>query len=190
MHSVTFILTLLAACNAAPASKFSALDSGVETTMEWRGPITSDGADVTLTGTIQEVYKQVLERNPNYLTDFPPAEGTSLVARNRIWPVQCNPGGDFADVNRISEGIRYLRDLSGGNARCGVNGRSCARISCSWDAGISLCNDRNDHIDPSCRYLADYAEAIVNDCTRVPNRVKGQQFDTDNYNVLVKHNPC
>ena len=37
----------------------------------------------------------------------------------------------------ISQGIDYLNGLG----RCGVNPTSCVRLSCSWGAGIYLCND-------------------------------------------------
>jgi hypothetical protein len=93
--------------------------------------------------------------------------------------------------------IKYLRSLSG---RCGVNARSCARISCSWTDAVWLCNDNDHYIEPSCRYLADYAANIMNACQNVKGKgcrhsacsiggythlVNGQQFDTDNYNVIV-----
>jgi hypothetical protein len=91
--------------------------------------------------------------------------------------------------------IKYLKSLSG---NCGVNARSCARISCSWTDAIWLCNDNDYYIQPSCKYLADYAGNIIGKCQNVQQRgckscaiggynhyVNGQQFDTDHYNVIV-----
>jgi hypothetical protein len=93
--------------------------------------------------------------------------------------------------------IKYLRSLSG---RCGVKARSCVRISCSWTDAVWLCNDNDHFIEPSCKYLADYAANIMNACQDVKGQacrhstcsiggythyVNGQQFDSDNYNVIV-----
>ncbi|EHK99809.1 hypothetical protein M7I_4304 [Glarea lozoyensis 74030] len=95
-----------------------------------------------------------------------------------------------AKVDKIVDGIHYLQN----KARCGVNPRSCARISCSWDSAIFLCNDRNDFIQPSCAYLASYASDIINFCHQDVNgigiAVAGQEFDTENYNVLVRYSNC
>jgi hypothetical protein len=81
----------------------------------------------------------------------------------------------------------------------------CARISCSYGAAIWLCNDNTYPIWPSCRYLATYAEDILGTCADMylaPGskgwglfdqrdlRVNGQEFDTDNYNVIVGVDAC
>lgn len=48
-----------------------------------------------------------------------------------------------------------------------------------------------NHIDPSCAYLAGYAQDILDRCS-IPSRnaVKGQEFDTDQYNIIVKSDSC
>ncbi|EPE27412.1 hypothetical protein GLAREA_04203 [Glarea lozoyensis ATCC 20868] len=117
-----------------------------------------------------------------------------LNARNKSPPPLCNQniGNPWTptDVLYINNGITYLR----GKGSCGVNPRSCARISCSYQAAIFLCNDRNDFIAPSCAYLASYAQDIVNRCQFFSSfkkwQVAGQEFDTDNYNVVVRAAAC
>ncbi|KAH6666268.1 hypothetical protein B0J14DRAFT_705306 [Halenospora varia] len=72
------------------------------------------------------------------------------------------------------------------------------RIACSGYAGIFLCNDNNYPIEPNCGYLASYAQDILNTCDQwrfVPHwgtviSACGQEFDTDNYNVIVRYQEC
>lgn len=110
-------------------------------------------------------------------------------------------------MSTIEDGIYYLQHV---NALCNVGKRSCVRISCSYDAGIYLCNDVTlscffcpTHADweqnwydiaPSCVYIASYAQDLINSCPsrlwngkRWYDAVCGQEFDTDNYNVIVHY---
>jgi hypothetical protein len=64
----------------------------------------------------------------------------------------------------ILDGIAYLQSLGFGNCGVPAGPRVCSRISCSYDSGIWLCNDNAWHIQPSCTYLASYAEDIVSRC--------------------------
>jgi hypothetical protein len=53
---------------------------------------------------------------------------------------------------------------------------------------------QNDYaIHPSCNYLSSYALDIVNSCSWASGGVEytgGQEFDTDNYNVIVHSTSC
>ncbi|KAH7117571.1 hypothetical protein B0J11DRAFT_509282 [Dendryphion nanum] len=182
------LLFLLTAVSASPAAVSSVTTDNL-TPLKWIGPIVPGGKDVSLEGDIHEIRRQILERNPNYDRDFNSSKnverGMELDKRNRVWPIQCNPGGASCSRFPIPGDIDYLRNLQGGNARCVANARSCSRIACTDGAGIFLCNDRNDRIDPSCKYLADYAQSIYDTCF-TGFLAKGQQFDTDNYNVIIK----
>jgi hypothetical protein len=114
--------------------------------MRWIGPLVPGGEDVTLSGDIHEVRRQILERNPNYDNDFRAENelaerGVSPVKRNRVWPLECNPQGANCGRAPIPGDINYLRTLQGGNARCVANARSCSRIACTNGSGIFLCND-------------------------------------------------
>lgn len=91
--------------------------------------------------------------------------------------------------------------MAGLKGKCGVNARSCARVSCSQGDAVWLCNDNYHHIAPSCNYLAGYVGNIMSKCRGVSKEkcqnncgkgtgglqasVNGQQFDTDHYNVIV-----
>ena len=60
----------------------------------------------------------------------------------------CDPVGGNAHVPAIQDGIGYLNSLNGG---CWVNPRSCARISCSYNSAIFLCNDVSQFTLPDGR---------------------------------------
>ncbi|KAF0641074.1 hypothetical protein FPSE5266_20176 [Fusarium pseudograminearum] len=69
-----------------------------------------------------------------------------------------------------------------------------------------LCNDNNFAIAPSCGYLGDYVDHITEACAWEVNSppcwvrpcgpswtqylVRGQQFDSDGYNVIVAKVAC
>lgn len=52
--------------------------------------------------------------------------------------VNCSWGAWVGQWNQCVEGMTYLRNLGG--AQCGVNVGQCARVSCSHNCGIFVCN--------------------------------------------------
>ncbi|KAI1056685.1 hypothetical protein LB507_001439 [Fusarium sp. FIESC RH6] len=178
--------------------------------MQWEGVIKEGEAPVSLNGTIESVVAQIKELNP----DFELAEeeeedavaSSGLEARNPTHII-CDVGGSgYVDVKAARRENRYLRSL--GNSVCGVNGGpgTCARVSCSYGDAIWLCNDNRHYIQPRCSYLADYVDRIIARCkstTKSPpctvrpcppswsaEFVRGQQFDSDHYNVIVGRSNC
>ncbi|RBQ71076.1 hypothetical protein FVER14953_14175 [Fusarium verticillioides] len=101
----------------------------------------------------------------------------------------------------------WLRSV-GGQCHVGGGPRICTRVAsnCQDGDGIFLCNDNNHAIAPSCGYLGVYVDHITNacawevkspPCVRQPcgpewtqYLVRGQQFDSDGYNVIVAKAPC
>ncbi|KAI9675629.1 MAG: hypothetical protein M1817_000996 [Caeruleum heppii] len=172
-------------------------DGPTISTLTYRGPITPGGDDVTLSGTAEDIHRQIRERNPTFNPDdFPSvrdakakraAEG-DLVARTGVGRV-CDIPGETVSTSDIQENIRYVRDLPG---NCNVDGgpSKCARISCSYGNAIFFCNDNAYPLSIACNYLAtNYAEWIVTACQQ-DGRVKGQRFDTENWNVIIKRDSC
>jgi hypothetical protein len=117
---------------------------------------------------------------------------------SQIMPPLCAPvaGQDWtaAFMSHIDAGIFYLNNL---HTRLGVSAKSCARISCSYDSTIYLCNDNGGYIEPASTYIASYAQDLVNLCTtgsftKFPayRKTGGQEFDSDRYNVIVKKDSC
>ncbi|KAH6670596.1 hypothetical protein B0J14DRAFT_671021 [Halenospora varia] len=113
-------------------------------------------------------------------------------------PHCCNQDGwpdwPSAEYNPVIDGIAYLNRIGG---TCHVDARNYARISCSYDSAIKLWNDNYFPIDPSCVYLASYAQDITNSCVTWHKYINGwrrfscgQQFDTDSYNIVVEGDSC
>ena len=107
------------------------------------GPVGSDGTNVTLNGTVDEIHAQILKINPSY-------NGTSHGHANANakrgleercgGQVHCQLGYKTAKMSPIETGVAYLEQLVG---ECGVDAgpQVCGRISCSDSSGIFLCND-------------------------------------------------
>lgn len=103
--------------------------------------------NITLNGTIQEVYAQLLEINPNYDEDWknePSEMGTVSDAFN-LWAytLRCSPNNGVTQ-GPVKEGIEYLRKVRG-QPHLGRGPRKCERVSCSWNTGIFWCNDVSVH---------------------------------------------
>ncbi|CAG7557798.1 unnamed protein product [Fusarium equiseti] len=176
--------------------------------MQWKGVIKEGEAPVSLNGTIESVIAQIKELNPEFeLIEEEKEASSALEARNPTHII-CNVGGNGGnvDVKAANREQRYLRSL--GDSVCGVNGGpgTCARVSCSNGDAIWLCNDNRHYIQPRCSYLADYVDRIIAKCSeRIKSPpcvykpcapswsadfVRGQQFDSDNYNVIVGRSNC
>ncbi len=104
--------------------------------MQWDVEV-SPGQMGVFNGTIQEVYRQVLARNPEYQLSTAAQRRSEIKPRGRS--MLC---GNFRVARRkyIEAGIRYLRGLSG-QPRNGPGPGNCRRISCSFNSAIYWCND-------------------------------------------------
>ncbi|PYH40792.1 uncharacterized protein BP01DRAFT_192925 [Aspergillus saccharolyticus JOP 1030-1] len=165
--------------------------------MTYRGVITDGGEEVELSGTIEDVHQQIKRLNLDFnLTQSVEAREADaevhrfLQKRNKS-NLLCNIEGDHsetANYDWITQGIQYLLALDG-VCKVGAGPSTCARISCSYDSGIYLCNDNAWEIEPKCSYLATYAEDIMTQCYD-GMYINGQEFDTDNYNIIVAGELC
>ncbi|MCJ1471172.1 hypothetical protein MMC07_009820 [Pseudocyphellaria aurata] len=176
-------------------------------TMTYVGPITPGGQNYTISGTaegqgltrptmweLQEIHKQILEKNPSFNPDdwsVPKLHGRAsfdssgdalnVLERRKLF---CDVG-DFCSTKHIMEGIDYLNKLPGG-CHVGWGSVKCTRVSCSYHAGITLCNDNFHDISPKCTRLARMAQDVVDSCQE-GTKVRGQQFDKNKFNVIVRH---
>ncbi|RDL34424.1 uncharacterized protein BP5553_07552 [Venustampulla echinocandica] len=161
---------------------------------------TLGGHDVQLNGTVEEIYAQMKVLHPEFDAEHAIQNGTNASAitpqnvnskSNYICkPVPGHKDWDYANGDRIAEGIRYLKGID----ICDVGPQTCVRISCSWSAGIFLCNDNDHAIFPKCNYIASYAQDLIGKCSVFPVfngfYTCGQKFDTDRYNVIVRSTSC
>ncbi|KAM6529120.1 hypothetical protein FALCPG4_010067 [Fusarium falciforme] len=190
--------------------------------LEVIGPLEKGGKNVTLKGTAETVIAQIKEANPDFKLDDieniePKETKRDLVLEARAHATHhfCRAGkigywgrGE-ANRDQIAREIGYLRSI--GSRTCGVNARSCVRISCSNNAGIWWCNDNNYQVGEKCNDLANLAQIAVYKCERHVKAtcwsghpvcydcgcrpiddwvVWGQQFSSLNHNVIVTVDKC
>ncbi|KAJ6441367.1 major facilitator superfamily transporter [Purpureocillium lavendulum] len=146
---------------------------GVEP-LEWNVDI-APGRTAVLNGTVQEVYAQILQIKPDYTLADVVAVPEPRALRHKRSTVKC---GNFAlaEKRRIVEGINYLRRVPGaprngpGPGNCGRN--TSPKTLDSWDA------------------IANSAQHIVNTCGPSASHVSGQNFESSNWNTIVRRDTC
>ncbi|KYK55795.1 hypothetical protein DCS_07759 [Drechmeria coniospora] len=157
---------------------------GVEV-LQWDIEV-SPGRVEVLNGTVQEVYAQALQINPNFKL-MPVSEKRDLYERNT--PVECGTY-KLAYKSAIEEGIRYLRGLSGAPSN-GPGDSICARVSCSYNSAIWWCSGK-----PYLRtlgswdWIANSAQHIVNTCASEADKVSGLNHEGDDWSTFISHDDC
>ncbi|PVH88222.1 hypothetical protein DL98DRAFT_508926 [Cadophora sp. DSE1049] len=154
---------------------------------------TINGEQVTGHGSIEQIFAQQAAKNPNFVIPEPiAADKSELVPRYKT-NTNCIPvphqNWKGTSPSFIRDGIKYLNGVTN---FCTVWAKSCSRVSCSYDSAIIVCNDSFVHHHHSCKYIASYAQDILDKCsvyTREDKtwRVGGQEWDTDRYNVIVRY---
>ncbi|KAL4812129.1 hypothetical protein BDW67DRAFT_178980 [Aspergillus spinulosporus] len=150
------------------------------------------GADrITLSGTMQEVYAQILKINPNYEEDWQNFNHTysKLKPRSEERPlINCNGDNGYAKTDKIDDGISYLRKFK---LPPGLEGNTCKMVSCSHNSAISWCNDLPTlRVLPSFDNIADGAQVISNWCQENWEDVGGVLDHEDHWRVLVNKGNC
>jgi hypothetical protein len=112
--------------------------------MQWEVEVAPGQVEV-LNGTVQEVYAQAVQINPDFKLEATRAS-TNTPERGshdkRDW-VTCS-GADIgprdAYRDRIQQGIDYLSGISG-RPHIAPGPFYCSRVSCSWGSAIYWCNE-------------------------------------------------
>ncbi|KAK0740133.1 hypothetical protein B0T18DRAFT_393017 [Schizothecium vesticola] len=196
--SVCLIFQMAVASSAAIIAQTNLPEGYRLADMTWTGVVEKGGPAMSFVGTVQSVENQVKEINSSWTIynqwNAPQQEKRSEVSKRYPTDLLCDvPNFSAADSSPVKEGVKYLRGLGGG---CGVGARSCVRVSCSWNGAIHLCNNNDHSISPSCSYLGDLADTIVTKCLnkesncRTGPRGQGQQWDNENFNVIVALDQC
>lgn len=134
--------------------------------LQWEVPVSRDGRTAILNGTVQQVYQQLLEVNPNYEAEFGSIEGkytpelsrtygsSEVLERQDTWS-DCGRF-DAAKAVPIWEGINHLNHVSGtpvSNPGPGM----CGRVSCSYNSAIWWCNDVSCDVSSGFYHLTSSA---------------------------------
>ncbi|TLD20420.1 hypothetical protein PspLS_08410 [Pyricularia sp. CBS 133598] len=133
------------------------------------------GDKVQLNGTVEAVYAQMLQLNPDFEKDMAEktaarrakehqhqhqTTNTTLSKRDHN---ECN--GDYrpALAESISRGIEYLGKVDGEPI---IDGGTCGRVSCGDGGGIGWCSYRDDRYTVnSFGWIGNAAEIVVQDCS-------------------------
>ncbi|KAK5651594.1 hypothetical protein OQA88_11867 [Cercophora sp. LCS_1] len=149
--------------------------------ISWMGPVVLGGPNVTLFGTAESIYNQIIKLNPKYdVWDIPyyveqmaarnitrESQEKALQTRQSVIKTCTYTPSLFLQWDQCSEGWYYLNSLGG---YCWAGPWSCARVSCSHACGMFLCSRTNTGGWGSCALVADDMWWIWNAC----NSVKGQ----------------
>ncbi|RAK78812.1 uncharacterized protein BO72DRAFT_457416 [Aspergillus fijiensis CBS 313.89] len=199
MRLITFLPTL-AAFYLAHGLEAPLPGYGVEE-FSWEMETSPGGPTVILSGTVQEIYAELIKINPTYDGDFAElAANNTLAAENHVDTssssslhkrndVTCN-NYPQAIRRRIEEGISYLRGVSG-QPRNGPGPGNCGRVSCSYNSAIWWCNDNTaPKTLPSFNNIADGAQVVINQCDPTGVYVSGEENHADKWRALVRSNAC
>ncbi|QPH04982.1 hypothetical protein C2857_002402 [Epichloe festucae Fl1] len=209
MYYKKFIIAFLGVVRAAPHGSGPSVDAAIgipgafEVPVEWEHEAFMDGPLPTLNGTVQDVYRRLLEMNADYDAhlhlDALNIRRTELGARvdfsnARVYCDRKTFGS--ASVDGLSQGIDHLRGL-GGRARSGGGPGACGRVSCSYGTGIWWCNDSKDAKTlEGWGSIADGAQKVWTSCAgRLDDgfhagKVSGQAFHWTGWSVIVRQNDC
>ncbi|KAH7029247.1 uncharacterized protein B0I36DRAFT_350157 [Microdochium trichocladiopsis] len=161
--------------------------------MDWTGSIVPGGDNYTFRGTIQEIVSQIQHIDPNYAIPST-ASGSAMVQtqteRRQTAHTICMAGaaGACPDITKALDGIEYLKGV-GGDCGLAAGPATCARVSCSWNCGITWCNDNDHYVSWKCSDLWPSAHRVLDRCTFGAG-VWGQTFDEQGFNVIVGFSSC
>jgi hypothetical protein len=120
--------------------------------LQWEVPVSPDGRTAILNGTVQQVYKQLVEIDPNYRPEFGivdnkylaprPAQNRESQALREMERHSWSDCGHFdpATTEAVWQGIYHLSHVPGRPVSIPGPG-VCGRVSCSYDSAIWWCND-------------------------------------------------
>lgn len=158
----------------------------------WTGNITANEPEVSFTGpSFQDIEAQIREANPNFA--WPDHNTTDLSFPDKVVDhVSCDiPQFWYAEKYWADKGIDYLKGKTG---QCHIDAgpKVCSRISCSYDSAIFWCNDNDTPLSIDCSLWSQYAQDIIDTCLADDSseQVRGQQFSSNNWNIIVGYSQC
>ncbi|KAK8079681.1 hypothetical protein PG997_007499 [Apiospora hydei] len=171
---------------------------GVET-LQWTVVVAPGQAEI-LNGTVQQIYEQLRQINPG----FAPSEAQARVQPREQQllqghtPIHCGTY-PLANKGRIQEDIACIRQVAAAS-RNGPGPGNCGQVSCSQGAAIWWCNDalyltavKQNPVPKTLDnwgFIANSAQYILEACAPTDNQVSGQNFESGNWNTIVRGNNC
>ncbi|WYZ45033.1 hypothetical protein EsH8_VIII_000349 [Colletotrichum jinshuiense] len=159
--------------------------------MIFTGPVTVGGPNVTLHGDASSIYEQILAINPEFdASAFEgPASGSSegsLEARQNNW--NCNNGA-YVERYYSQCAASITRLISLGTSYCSVAASTCARVSCSNNCSMYLCNNQFTQVSVYCQDIATDMNILAGRCGtdngNGDTRARGSLHFTSHYTLLT-----
>ncbi|KAI6088723.1 hypothetical protein F4821DRAFT_257562 [Hypoxylon rubiginosum] len=186
------IFSFLSWMAATATAGYSGIPDGYSLgNVTWVGNITAGGPEVTFTGaSFPEIEAQIRQANPNFA--WPEHDVSSADKAMLVDHLSCDlPQFYYAVRDKVIDGIDYLRGKTG---QCHMDAGPyvCSRISCSYDSAIFWCNDNDTPLTIDCGLWSEYAQNILDECQTddASEHIKGQQFNVDNWNIIVGYSKC
>ncbi|KAI1395393.1 hypothetical protein F4819DRAFT_194498 [Hypoxylon fuscum] len=171
------VLTAAVTSAALPTEDSTQKATKLATTkITWTGQVKHGEANVSITGTAEEIYNQIIVINPNYGNELGWNSHHSSVKRRELELIEkrattsndwtCAYGNDVI-AESVGVGIRYLYSIANGDCSAppgspGAGG--CTVSSCNSGAGIFLCNDSSNELHTACLVVADNAVEVLINC--------------------------
>ncbi|KAK8127860.1 hypothetical protein PG984_008968 [Apiospora sp. TS-2023a] len=156
--------------------------------LQWNVEV-APGQTEVLNGTVQQVYEQILQMNPDFRLGDTQLQSRGLRPQKRTSTVQCgiyDPGFTWA----IQDGINYLRRVPGKPSE-GPGPGNCGQVSCSYNSAIWWCNESPvTKTLKSWDMIANAAQFMLQNCDYVGGLISGQNFDSDNWSTNIGHARC
>ncbi|OTA68486.1 hypothetical protein K449DRAFT_429343 [Hypoxylon sp. EC38] len=157
------------------------------------GAIEPGGKPMTFNGTVTDIFSQIQAIKPNFKwDDFQPAY------------TLCNvPNSETEMRVKYLVGYDYLKKKMA-NKPCQVAGgpHKCAMVWCDSNASIWFCNGNTDGVTKDCSDLASYVLDVMGDVdcvyglidgdfgAELLSQLKGMEFDTEDWGVLLRSGSC
>ncbi|KAI1371198.1 hypothetical protein F4677DRAFT_317032 [Hypoxylon crocopeplum] len=203
---VSFLVGAIPAATFPTENSAQAVSDLVTSKITWTGQVKPREAAVSITGTAEDIYKQIVEMNPNYDNELGLNSSHSAMRRRDVELIEkrastssdwtCTYGNDV-NAESIGAGVRYLYSIA--NADCAAPPGSpgaggCSVSSCNSGAGIFLCNDSSNEVHIPCTIIADNAVEVLINCQSTTyaggnswvTNTHGQIFSNDrSWNVIL-----
>lgn len=180
--------------------------------LKWTGQVEIGKQNITLEGTADEIYKQILDINPDYddqlgIKNWRELSNQTIARRGdpiNSNSINCNIG-NLCEPLWVLKGIDNLYAIGNGGCTAPAGWGGCARTQCYDGSSIWLCNDHPEPITVPCKFVADNAQGLHDTCKHwiydppTPRKVNGEYFYLSNgqifsfdntWNVIVKSDPC
>ncbi|TGJ87919.1 hypothetical protein E0Z10_g880 [Xylaria hypoxylon] len=168
--------------------------------LAWRGVIEKGGPEFSFNGTVDEVTRQIQAVKTDFTWESLRRDlgisNTLLRERGGKAGIICDIGGeDTSPHGPLTANVEESRDKieeMAGTCAVAAGPGVCSVVACTRNAAVWLCNDNDAPIAPPCSSLASYVTDIVGKCGleyyHGSRHCKGQEFDSDNFNVVVGWN--